>query len=183
MGAELWHHRAPWHRGPTAALRDLQARFVTAHYNLPAFVRRYLRSAQEAVEFTQAEGDPYGLLEFYREEVALLERVARRPLPETPEARVRLLRKVCASSGQGIGNVLDVERVSARRGINAARRLPGAELSRLVGTDRPTAAQAGAALGKINEELGRGEAVCFPIYAARDRRKAVGWYFVGNTID
>jgi hypothetical protein len=183
MGAELWHHRAPWHPNPADALRDLQARFLAAHYNLPALVRRHLRWAREAVECTQAEGDPYELLEFYREEVALLERVARRPLPETPGARVKLLRKVCASSGQGIGNVLDIERVSARRGTNVAQRLPAAELSRLVGSDRPTAAQARAALVKINEELGRGEAVCFLIYAARDRRKAVGWYFVGNTID
>jgi hypothetical protein len=183
MGAQLWHHRAPWHPSPGESLRALQARFFAAHYKLAAVLREHLDSARQAVALTEAEGDPYDLLDFYREEAALLEKLSRRPLPKDPDARIKLLRKIWASTGQGIGNVLDVLRVSPRSGIYVARRLPAAETARLVGTDRPTAAQARAALGKINEELRRGEVVCFPIYAARDRRRAVGWYFVGNTVD
>jgi hypothetical protein len=51
---------------------------------------------------------------------------------------------------------------------------------RLVGAAQPSRIQARQAVGKINEELGRGECICFPVYA---KGKPVGWYFVGNTID
>ncbi len=51
---------------------------------------------------------------------------------------------------------------------------------RLVGDAQPTLAQAAGAIDKINEELGRGECVCFPVY---ENCKPIGWYFVGNTID
>jgi hypothetical protein len=183
MGAELWYHRAPWHPEPGDALRALQDRFFSAHYNLPAVLRKHLRSARQAVLAAEAEGDPYELADLYGEEAAMLERLSRRPIPEGPTQQIKLLRKICASSGQGIGNVLDVLRVSNRGGILIARRLPPAEMTRLVGSDRPTVAQARAALGKINEELRRGEAVCFPLYAARDRSKPIGWYFIGNTVD
>jgi hypothetical protein len=42
--------------------------------------------------------------------------------------------------------------------------------------------QARAAVVKINEDLGRGESVCFPLHTAGGT-DPVGWYFVGNTID
>jgi hypothetical protein len=40
MGATLWHHQAPWHPDPEAALRALQGRFVAEHYDLPALVAK-----------------------------------------------------------------------------------------------------------------------------------------------
>ena len=78
--------------------------------------------------------------------------------------------------------MLDVQGVSSKRDVFMAQRLKEAEIVRLVGAGRPTIAQAGEAIYKINEELGRGECVCFPVYD--DAREApVGWYVVGNTVD
>jgi len=38
------------------------------------------------------------------------------------------------------------------------------------------------AVRKINEELSRGECVCFPVYD-KAGKQPVAWYFVGNTSD
>src|SRR5262249_31992428 len=102
------------------------------------------------------------------------------PTPESPEAQIEAVRQINADSGEGVGNVLDVAGVSEQRGIHTAQRLSEQETARLVGGTQPTLAQARKAVGKINEELGRGECVCFPVY---DNGKPAGWYFVGNTID
>ncbi len=85
-----------------------------------------------------------------------------------------------ADSGEGIGNVVDVTGVSDHRDIAMAQRLNEQDTIRLVGSAQPALAQARAAVGKINGELGRGECVCFPVY---DEGKPVAWYFVANTID
>ncbi len=53
----------------------------------------------------------------------------------------------------------------------------------LLGSNRPTAAEGEAAVGPINEQLGRGESYCFAVYAEEDRERPVGWFFIGNTID
>src|SRR5262249_3220471 len=121
-----------------------------------------------------------GLLEMYQAKVRLMERLCGQPIPESPDAQVQIVRQINADSGEGVGNVLDVVRVSEQRSFHAAQRLSEQETARLVGAARPTLAQAGQAVGKINEELGRGECVCFPVH---DDGKPVGWYFVGNTID
>jgi hypothetical protein len=178
----LWYHLAPWRPAPSDALRALQADFFKKNYNLRDEVQRHLRSAQEAVRVTETEGDPYELLEYYREEVARLRRLASRPLPDQPEKQIALLRRIWASSGQGIGNVLDVTRVSTRRGVCVAYRLPNRAIRELFGTATPTRAQVEAAVYKINDLLGRGECVCFPVYRVK-RHTPAGWYFVGNTID
>jgi hypothetical protein len=183
MGAELWYHRTPWHADPEEALRQFQADFLAARYDLPAVVRQHLDGARESVEICTAEGDPYNLLDLYRAKLALLEEVSQRPLPEGPQERIELLRRINADSGQGIGNILDVKSVSKRGGLQVTRRLGVKAVTRLAGTGRPTVAQAEAAIPKIHEELRRGESVCFPIYAEGDKGEAVGWYFVGHTVD
>lgn len=182
MGAMLWYHLAPWRPDPNEALRTLQESFFKRKYNLRAELQRHLHSAQEAARVTEAEGDPYDILDFYRDQVNLLTRIARRPLPTEPEKQIAVLRRIWACSGQGIGNVLDVTRVSSRRGLFVAQRVSAGKIRELFGTETPTRAQAEAAVGKINEALGRGECICFPVYRARDRTPA-GWYFVGNTVD
>jgi hypothetical protein len=116
----------------------------------------------------------------YHEKVRLLEGLSSEPIPESPEAQIEVIRKINADSGEGIGNVLDLTGVSEHRRLHAAQRLSESETIRLVGAARPTSAQANQAVSKINEELGRGECVCFPVY---DRNRPVGWCFVGNTID
>jgi hypothetical protein len=183
MGAQLWYHRAPWHDRPADALRELQAKFLAENYDLPQLIQQHLNGARQTVAATEAEGDPYDLLDLWRAQLALVEKVASRPVPEGPQVRIKLIRRICAPSGEGIGNVLDVKGVSRRGGILITRRLPAKQIVELVGTDQPTEEEAQAAVGRINEQLRRAESVCFPIYADTDRATPVGWYFVGNTID
>lgn len=183
MGAQLWYHEAPWHPKPLTALKTFQARFLAEKYDLSSLLPQYLANAREAVAITIAEDDPYELLETYQEEVRLLERLCSQPIPQDFEGQIKILRQISASSGQGIGNILDVERISEQRQYDVAQRLSGPELIRLVGTEQPTRAQAKKAIDKINEELGRGECVCFPIYDSSEKSQPVGWYFIGNTLD
>jgi hypothetical protein len=180
MGAQLWYHEAPWHPDAAKALEALQAQFLAENYDLSTFLPQHLAWAREAAAATRAEGDPYGLLDMYQDKVTLLERLCSQPIPESPAAQIDIIRQISADSGEGVGNVLDILRVSPKRGLAKAQRLSKPETVRLVGAAQPTLAQARKAVGKINEELGRGESVCFPVYA---RGKPVGWYFVGNTID
>jgi hypothetical protein len=183
MGAQLWHHAAPWRPDPEEALFALQARFLAETYNLPSLVQEHLGAVREAVRITEAEGDEYGLLDMYRAELAMLEDVASSPLPEDARRQVELVRKLFMNSGEGVGNILDVTGILDRREIFAAEQLTEGEVSRLVGTIRPNLARARHAAEKINEELGRGESVCFAFYEGGDAGQPAGWYFVGNTLD
>jgi len=182
MGAELWYHQAPWHADPQVALQALQAEFVAEHYNLAELLATHLESTRQAVALTQAEGDPYGILEHYRDELQLLERLTAEPIPTDPLRQIEFVRQVNRFSGQGVGDVLDVQRVAQERDYPCCQRLGEAETTRLVGNARPTAAEARQAVTRINEVLDRGEAVCFAVYDDA-RSNPVGWYFVGNTID
>ncbi len=180
MGAQLWHHQAPWHHAADAALRALQARFLADEYDLSALLPKYLTWAREALEAVKGDGDPYGLLRVYQEKVSLLEDLCSQPIPAGPAEQIDIIRRINADGGQGIANVLDVTGVSSDRGIHTAQRLSEEDTARLVGTTHPALAQAQSAVAKIHEELGRGESVCFPFY---EEGKPIGWYFVGNTID
>ncbi len=182
MGAELWYHQASWHADPQVALQAFQAEFAAKHYDLAELLSRHLDSARQAVALTRAEGDPYELLETYQEELQLLERLSAAPIATDPVGRIELIRQVDRFSGQGVGNILDVQRVAGRRDYPCCQRINEAETARLVGNHRPTAAEARQAVGRINEVLHRGEAVCFVVYDDA-RGHPVGWYFVGNTID
>ncbi len=183
MGAELWHHEAPWRSDPGEALFALQVRFLAEKYNLRALVQGWLESARESVRITEAEGDPYDLLDLYRAHLAMLEVVSSRALPDDPRLQIELVRKIYTISGQGIGNILDVTGISDQRELYAAQRLNHEETARLVGATCPTIDQARHAIDKINEELGRAECVCFTYYDEGDAGKPAGWYFVGNTLD
>jgi hypothetical protein len=180
MGAQLWYHEAPWHSDAVVALKALQARFLAENYDLSALLPQHLTWARESVVAAEGEGDPYELLDMYQEKVRILERLCSQPIPESPEAQVEILRRINADSGEGIGNVLDVTGVSEQRLTQKAQRLSEQETRHLVGTPQPSLVQAHNAVGKINEELRRGECVCFPIY---DKGEPVGWFFVGNTSD
>jgi hypothetical protein len=183
MGAELWHHAAPWRIDPEDALFELQVRFLAETYDLPTLVQEHLESAREAVGTIEAEGDGFGLLDMYRNELEMLEEAASEPLTEDPRQRIELIREIYENSGQGIGNILDVTGISDRRDPLVAERLTDDEMVRLIGATRPTIVQARQAVGKVNEELDRGECACFPFYEANEFRRPAGWYFIGNTID
>jgi hypothetical protein len=164
MGAQLWHHEAPGELGPAEALKALQARFLAKNYDLPTLLPQHLVWARESVAAAQADGDPYGLVDLYQEKVHLLERLCNRPIPKDLEGQIKILRQIFADGGEGIGNVLDVKGCSDNRGILITERLSEQETVRLVGTSRPTIAQAREAIAKIHEELNRAKSVCFPIY-------------------
>ncbi|HEY7156704.1 MAG TPA: hypothetical protein VH575_22235 [Gemmataceae bacterium] len=213
MGAQLWYHETAWHPDPATALKTFQSRFMAEKYDLSTLLPDHLANARGAVAAAEAEGDPYELLEMYQKQVRLLEQLCSQPIPQDFEGQIKILRQISASSGQGIGNILDIERISKRRQYNVAQPLSGPELIRLVGTERPTRTQARKAIYRINEELsrrtkvlskayaktpgnsgvfakedstiylGRGECVCFPIYDSGEKNQPEGCYFVGNTID
>jgi hypothetical protein len=183
LGAQLWHHSAPWRPDPEEALFELQIQFLKETYNLPSLIKEHLESAREAVRICQKEGDPYELLDFYRKELVRLEDMSRRPIPDDPREQIELVRKVFMSSGEGVGNVLDVTGVDDEGSELVARRLKPDEIREFCKTDHPTSSQARNAVSKINEGLRRGESVCFPIYDDGAEGEPIGWYFVGNTID
>jgi hypothetical protein len=182
MGAELWYHQAPWHADPQVALQRLQAEFVAEHCDLAGLLSRHLDNTRIAVALTHAEGDPYGLLQTYQEELQVLERLSAEPIPTDPLGQIEFVRQLSRFSGQGVGDVLDVQRVAEERDYPCSQRLTEAETARLIGHCRPTAAEARQAVERINEVLHRGEAFCFALYDGA-RSNPVGWYFVGNTID
>jgi hypothetical protein len=180
MGAELWCHETSWQADADAALEALQESFFDEMYDLSVLLPRKLDSARESVAAAKEDGDPYGLADMYQQQVNLLESLCGRPIPEGARPRIEILRRINAAQGDDIGNVLDVKQISRHRGVHMAQRLDELEIKRLVGVPRPSREQALEAVDKINAELGRGEAVCFPIY--KDATP-VGWYFVGNTVD
>lgn len=181
MGADIWHHESAWHQDPAQALREIHERVLASEYDLAALVPKHLAVARKALAITRAEGDPYDLAELYEGEVTYLESVATRPLPGDVTSRLVILRGMYANSGEGIGNVLDIETVAPQPALFSAKPLDEAETQRLTGTPRPTAAQARSALPAIAEQLHRGDCVCFPVYD--DAGQPAGWHFIGATVD
>ena len=180
MGAMPYEQLAPWHPDPNDALHDLQATFLADNYDLPRLIQEHLESSREAVRSCEADGDEYGILHIYQADVEYLESIAGEPLPEAPQGRIAILRKIWASGGQGIGNILDVTSVTDDGGVHITRRLPDEEIKRLLGTAQPSVADAKKLLGIIADQLGRGESACCPVYDGED---PCGWWFVGYTVD
>jgi len=183
MGAMPWKHVTRWHADPNDALRELQAKFVSEHYpDIPSLIQRHLESARQAAELAQVEGDKYGLAACYREEIAMLEEASRQPLPNDPQARVALIRKMHSNTGEGIGNVLDIESVSDSGDVLNCRRLNDEQMVKIFGTRTPNEGTLDdQKMSSIFVELGRGESVCFPIFDPREEPKV--WVFAGYTVD
>jgi hypothetical protein len=180
MGAQLWQHIAGPHASPVQALREIQLQ-VLAEQDLRGLLASQLESARGAVELTEQD-DEYGLLDFYREELAKFEELTEAGIPDDPEDQIAMLRRMNESSGQGIGNVLDVIGISIDGGMHVTRPCFQPELQDSFGLNHPTRREAASAVSQINERLERGESICFQIYAD-DRATCAGWMFVGNTID
>jgi hypothetical protein len=179
MGAELWDYVAPWAEDPAEALLALQMQFLAEHYDLLELVNQQQVKTRDQLQWAK-ENPQYALVVFYQDLLEYIEQVAARGIPEDKHQRIELARKL---GSQGIGNVLDVTSVAKQRGVCVVQLLDEEAIRRLVGTSRPTSEQAEAAVYKISEQLGRGEAVCFPIYSAQTDQPPVGWYFVGYTVD
>ncbi len=187
MGAEFWEELAPWNPDPGIALRELQARFLADHVDFPNEVRESLRNAKETVRFTREQGDEYNVLSIYQADLAYLEDVVSRPLPTDPQERLDIPRRIQASGGQGLGNILDIESVcdAAEFGDEGwplvSHPLPDDDLLVAFGSTTPTIEQAKKAGLKFARRLGRGESVCFKVYD--ESRQPVGWWFAECTID
>ena len=136
MGATLWYHDAPGHTDPSDALQALQARVLAREYDLHTPLPRRLLEARKTVVDVEADGDEYGLLDIYREQVRMLEEFTSRPIPRDPQAQIEILRRIEAYGGEGLGNVLDVEGISDARGFPMAHRL--GEEDRCAWSGRPT---------------------------------------------
>jgi hypothetical protein len=181
MGAERWENLAPWDSDPVIALRKIQASYLAENYNFPQVIDFHLKSKRETVELVEEDGDEYGVLNIYKSDLEYLEKVASRPLPTTPKQQITILRKIYASGGQGIGNILDIERVTAKGGLHVTRRLNSSEVMKVLGTIAPTINEAKQFFDKFASEIDRGDSVCFPVYD--ENSQPCGWWFAGYTID
>lgn len=138
MGAQLWYHEAPWHPDAAESLKALQAQFLAENYDLHKVLPEQLANARASVEHAKEDGDPYGLVDSYQKQVALLEKLSAQPIPKNPEEQIELIRRIAYCSGNEIGNVLDVRGISDERDTFQAQRLSDDDMLRLVGTAQPT---------------------------------------------
>jgi hypothetical protein len=182
MGATPWSLFGPYHGNARAALRLAQAEFFEQNYDLASVLKERIDSTLRAVRATEKE-DEYALLETYRESLRRLRRLQARPLPKAIHRQIELLRRIEAEGASDIGNILDLRGVAATRQEGMLCPLSKGEMRTLFGTDRPTRWQSEQALWKIYRLLGRGEAVGFPVFRAREPREPAGWFFVGYSVD
>lgn len=180
MGAGLWNYISGPHDSPGDALLEIQSDFL-AEIDLDQLLETRLESVRKAVAHTQID-DEYGLLEFYREQLEILESLAEEGVPGEVLAQLEFFRKIYSASGDYSGTLLDVETVSFRAGECVTGQLTNTQLVEWVGHEQPTQAEAEKAIGVISERLGRAESVCFKLYSD-DRAEFIGWMFVGNTHD
>lgn len=180
MGAQLWHHVSGPYDSPINGLREVQNQ-VLATYDISKLIQDHLNSARDAVAATELD-DEYGLLEFYQDVLAKMEKIAAASIPDDIQKQIELVRQIYNSSGEEIGNILDITDVSHSGDIYTTRPYKNLELINLVGTDKPTLLESNQMIDSINEVLNRGESVCYQIYTD-NRSSSIGWCFVGNTSD
>ncbi|TWU07325.1 hypothetical protein CA54_57310 [Symmachiella macrocystis] len=180
MGAQLWYQFSSPQESPLDALHELQDQRV-ADYDLPSMIEETLKGARDAVEECRRD-DPCEILELYESFLFDIEQVAAAEIPDDWQGRLEILNKLNAGSGEGLGNILDVLGVSDDEEFGYAYLYSDEELSQQFEIERPTIAEAKAAIEEINTELHRGESVCFRVFA-EDRTSLAGWCFVGNSVD
>ena len=183
MGAELFYHTIAFSSDPRVALELLQAMEIEG-YDLPKMIASNVASSQQAFDDTP-EGDEYGLHDHYKAEVERARLIASDPIPSDFHGRLALVRRLHADTGQGVGNILDVDGIAGNEGSgwSAAKPLAPVEVIAKFGSDKLLCSEARKYAGIANEWLGRGECVCFPLYADAKQDDPVEWCFVGNTVD
>ncbi|QDV41097.1 hypothetical protein Enr13x_09350 [Stieleria neptunia] len=183
MGAQLFFHTSAYTSDPNVALESLQATELDG-YDLPEMVASNLASSQRAFDDTP-EGDEYGLHDHYKAELERAKLIASEPIPTDFRGRLHLVRRLHADTGQGIGNILDVEGIAGNDGAgwSAAKPLAPVGVIAKFGSGKLLSSKAHEYAGIANEWLGRGECICFPLYANTDEDDPVEWCFVGNTVD
>ena len=78
----------PGNPDPSDALKTLQAGVLAREYDLHTLLPRRLFEARNTVIDVEADGDEYGLLDIYREQVRMLEEFSGRPIPQDPQAQI-----------------------------------------------------------------------------------------------
>lgn len=179
MGAQLWHHQAPWHPEAGESLKALQHDYIHNHYDLATLFSKELDSTKKHLEAELNAGDEFGLVEWLQTKIERLVELNANPIPDDIDTQIQIIREVL-EYGEGLCNVLDISGISEKREVFKAVKLTDVERTKFVGCLEPNVEQANASVGKINHDLNRGECVCFPIF---QDGKPIGWYFVGNTID
>lgn len=181
MGGYLHHCTTAYTPDPKEALESLQAAQLEK-YDLPTLIKTSLAEYQEAFDATP-ENDEYGLHDYYKEVLEDIKIAASQPLPTDFQGRLDLVRGLC-DSGEGVGNILDVRGIASKDNeLLAAKPLSPDDLLEKFGSDKLLSADADFHAGKANEWLGRGESICFPLYASAEADEPVEWCFVGVTVD
>lgn len=183
MGAELYYHTTPYAADPTEALERLQQELL-AGFDFQTAVAEKVANMQEAVDATAVD-DEYDLHDYYKEELERAKSIASEPIPADFQGQLHLMRRLHEDSGEGIGNLLDVNGIAGTDGADwtSARPLSPKDLKKEFGAEKLLAADADAHAGQANNWLGRGECICFPLYAHADDPEPSHWCFVGNTVD
>ncbi|MEM7316568.1 MAG: hypothetical protein AAF497_25825 [Planctomycetota bacterium] len=183
MGAELYFLATEFTARPDDALKAIQEQFLDT-YDLPAMLAAQLAECRRLIEKIP-EGDAHGLHAHYQESLGELEAIASQPMPSDFSGRVSLVRKLHADTGEGVGNILDVEGISGEpnAGWTAATRLLPNDLQQKCGHEKILTRDAEATAIKIHEWLGRGECVFFPLHNDADDEEPAKWCFVANTFD
>lgn len=179
MGAMFWCHFSGPVETPEQALYEIQIETLR-QYDLPDLIESNLHAMQEAVAASEVE-DEYGLLDFYQSELARFEAIAEQGVPDNPAEQIALVRKLFASSGEGVGNILDVTAI-ATDDYFSAKPCSDEQLLALEAPSHPTRDEAEQIAHKLSMSLDRGQSFYFPFFTD-DRQTAAGWCFVGNTVD
>jgi hypothetical protein len=210
MGASNWHYFTEYHPDSGEALRRLRQQvFAAGRYQCPAVapldrIRQLYEDAgagadsPECREALERHEEMRRALETSSEEdfrrLSRADRAAVRRTrefqemvgafgaparaPDLPPRTIEDLLELAAESGTH--TVLDIPRTAARRGNGAAAPLPGRELRRIFGTERPTREQVEERVADVWERLPAWQAYYFVTY--RDGRPE-GYAFVGCSGD
>ena len=128
--------------------------------------RHVCQESRQSWTASEADGDKYGTLDIYQADVEYLESIEGQPLPDSPQDRIAILRKIWGSGGEGIGNILDIRSVTDEGGVFVTRRLPAEEVRRYLATARPSKADAKKLLGVIADRR---------LTSARSKGAAAAW--------
>ena len=183
MGASLYYHTTAYTPDATVALELLQSSQLD-EYDLPGLVAETLASTQQAFDNTP-EDDEYDLHDYYKSELEHIMQIASEPIPSDFYSRLELVRQLDAGTGEGVGNILDVNGIADQNGTewDSAKPLERDELIARFGTDKLLSTEVDHYASTAFDRLDRGECIFFPLYASVDQDEPTEWCFVAATID
>ena len=181
MGAMLYSNFTEYTDDPADALLAIQARLVDETYDVENVVAQQIASVRDALSNTP-DDDEYGVGDQYRQELEFLEGLATKPLPENEVREVSYIRAAFKFDECGLGNILDIRDIGDTQGAFVAAPVPQSRIDELLDGGKPTRKNSALLISSLNEILGRGECLFFPVYSD-DALNPTEWCFVGNTVD